>query len=94
MPRASAAGCSGGGTCTLFTAALDTRVRAALVSSSLNTSGQHYERVALASIITCGHLNWRRCMMWRPGGARALFAEGGLDDDISPSPRRAQASTA
>ena len=84
--RAGCLGCSGGGTCTLFTAALDTRVRSALVSSSLNTF-----RDSIMSVSHCidnyvpGILNWAE--MYDVAGLvapRPLFAEGGLDDDIFP----------
>ena len=84
--RAGCLGCSGGGTCTLFTAALDTRVRAALVSSYLNTF-----RDSIMSVSHCidnyvpGILNWAE--MYDVAGLvapRPLFAEGGLDDDIFP----------
>jgi len=84
--RIGCLGCSGGGTCTLFAAALDTRVRAALVSSSLNTF-----RDSIMSVSHCidnyvpGILNWAE--MYDVAGLvapRPLFAEGGLDDDIFP----------
>jgi len=84
--RVGCLGCSGGGTCTLFTAALDTRVRAALVSSYLNTF-----RDSIMSVAHCidnyvpGILNWAE--MYDVAGLvapRALFAEGGLRDDIFP----------
>jgi dienelactone hydrolase len=84
--RVGCLGCSGGGTCTLFTAALDTRIRAALASSSLNTF-----RDSIMSVSHCidnyvpGILNWAE--MYDVAGLvapRALFAEGGLHDDIFP----------
>ena len=84
--RIGCLGCSGGGTCTLFAAALDTRVRAALVSSYLNTF-----RDSIMSVSHCidnyvpGILNWAE--MYDVAGLvapRPLFAEGGLDDDIFP----------
>ncbi|MGO9012406.1 MAG: alpha/beta hydrolase family protein [Bryobacteraceae bacterium] len=84
--RVGCLGCSGGGTCTLFTAALDTRVRAALVSSCLNTF-----RASIMSVSHCidnyvpGILNWAE--MYDVAGLvapRALFAEGGLRDTIFP----------
>jgi len=84
--RVGCLGCSGGGTCTLFTAALDTRVRAALVSSYLNTF-----RDSIMSVAHCidnyvpGILNWAEA--YDVAGLvapRALFAEGGLHDDIFP----------
>ena len=84
--RVGCLGCSGGGTCTLFTAALDTRVRAALVSSSLNTF-----RDSIMSVSHCidnyvpGILNWAEMYdVAALVAPRALFAEGGLDDDIFP----------
>jgi dienelactone hydrolase len=84
--RVGCLGCSGGGTCTLFTAALDTRVRAAMASSSLNTF-----RDSIMSVSHCidnyvpGILNWAE--MHDVAGLvapRPLFAEGGLRDDIFP----------
>jgi dienelactone hydrolase len=84
--RVGCLGCSGGGTCTLFTAALDTRVRAAMVSSYLNTF-----RNSIMSVSHCidnyvpGILNWAE--MYDVAGLvapRPLFAEGGLRDDIFP----------
>ncbi len=84
--RVGCLGCSGGGTCTLFTAALDTRLRAALVSSSLNTF-----RDSIMSVSHCidnyvpGILNWAE--MYDVAGLvapRPLFAEGGLRDEIFP----------
>jgi len=84
--RVGCLGCSGGGTCTLFTAALDTRVRAALVSSYLNTF-----RDSIMSISHCidnyvpGILDWAE--MYDVAGLvapRPLFAEGGLRDEIFP----------
>lgn len=84
--RVGCLGCSGGGTCTLFTAALDTRVRAALVSSYLNTF-----RASIMSVSHCidnyvpGILNWAE--MYDVAGLvapRPLFAEGGLRDNIFP----------
>ena len=84
--RVGCMGCSGGGTCTLFSAALDTRIRAALVSSYLNTF-----RDSIMSVSHCidnyvpGILNWAEA--YDVGGLvapRALFAEGGLRDNIFP----------
>ncbi len=84
--RVGCMGCSGGGTCTLFTAALDTRVRAALVSSYLNTF-----RDSIMSVSHCidnyvpGILDWAE--MYDVAGLvapRPLFAEGGLRDVIFP----------
>jgi dienelactone hydrolase len=84
--RVGCLGCSGGGTCTLFTAALDSRVRAAMVSSYLNTF-----RDSIMSVSHCidnyvpGILNWAE--MYDVAGLvapRPLFAEGGLRDEIFP----------
>ncbi len=86
VSRVGCMGCSGGGTCTLFSAALDTRIRAALVSSYLNTF-----RDSIMSVEHCidnyvpGILNWAE--MYDVAGLvapRALFAEGGLRDTIFP----------
>ena len=84
--RIGCMGCSGGGTCTLFAAALDTRIRAALVSSYLNTF-----RSSIMSVAHCidnyvpGILHWAEA--YDVAGLvapRALFAEGGTKDDIFP----------
>jgi len=84
--RVGCLGCSGGGTCTLFTAALDTRVRAAFVSSYLNTF-----RDSIMSISHCidnyvpGILNWAE--MSDVAGLiapRPFFVESGEKDPIFP----------
>ena len=84
--RVGCLGCSGGGTCTLFAAALDTRIRAALVSSYLNTF-----RDSIMSLSHCidnyvpGILNWAE--QYDIAGLiapRPLFAESGQRDDIFP----------
>jgi dienelactone hydrolase len=84
--RVGCLGCSGGGTCTLFAAALDTRIRAALVSSYLNTF-----RDSVMSLSHCidnyvpGILNWAE--QYDVAGLlapRPLFAESGERDDIFP----------
>jgi dienelactone hydrolase len=84
--RVGCVGVSGGGTCTLFAAALDTRIRAALVSSYLNTF-----RDSVMSISHCidnyvpGILNWAE--QYDVAGLiapRPLFAESGERDDIFP----------
>ena len=80
-------GISGGGTCTLFTAALDTRIRAAFVSGYLNIF-----RDCILSISHCmdnyvpGILNWAE--MYDVAGLiapRVLFAESGDRDRIFPA---------
>jgi dienelactone hydrolase len=79
-------GISGGGTVTLFSAALDTRIRAAWVSGYLNTF-----RDSIVSLSHCidnyvpGILNWAE--MYDVAGLvapRALFAESGQRDTIFP----------
>ena len=84
--RVGCLGCSGGGTCTLFAAALDTRIRAALASSCLNTF-----RDSIMSLSHCidnyvpGILNWAE--QYDIAGLiapRPLFAESGERDDIFP----------
>ncbi|MBV9010383.1 MAG: acetylxylan esterase, partial [Verrucomicrobia bacterium] len=79
-------GISGGGTCTMFTAALDTRIKAAFVSGYLNTF-----RDSIMSVSHCidnyvpGILNWAEnydiAALIAP---RPLFAEGGDRDPIFP----------
>jgi dienelactone hydrolase len=84
--RVACMGISGGGTVTLFASALDTRIRAALVSGYLNTF-----RDSIMSLSHCidnyvpGILNWAEA----PDVAgliapRPLFAESGERDDIFP----------
>jgi plasmid stabilization system protein ParE len=84
--RVGCIGISGGGTCTLFAAALEPRIRAALVSGYLNTF-----RDSILSLAHCmdnyvpGILNWAE--MYDVAGLiapRALFAESGERDPIFP----------
>lgn len=84
--RVGCMGISGGGTCTLFSAALEPRIRAALVSGYLNTF-----RDSVGSIAHCidnyvpGILNWAE--MYDIAGLiapRPLFVESGRRDDIFP----------
>ncbi len=84
--RVGCLGCSGGGMATLFAAALDTRIRASLVSSYLNTF-----RDCVMSISHCidnyipGILNWAE--MYDVAGLvapRPLFVESGERDTIFP----------
>jgi len=84
--RVGCMGCSGGGTVTLFSAALEPRIKAALVSSYLNTF-----RDSIMSVSHCidnyvpGILNWAE--MYDVAGLiapRPLFAESGERDNIFP----------
>src|SRR5258708_28496476 len=84
--RVGCMGCSGGGMATVFAAALDARIQAALVSSYLNTF-----RECVMSISHCidnyipGILNWAE--MYDVAGLiapRPLFVESGERDDIFP----------
>jgi hypothetical protein len=84
--RVGCMGISGGGTVTVFSSALDTRIRAALVSGYLNTF-----RDSVGSIVHCsdnyvpGILNWAE--MHDIAGLiapRPLFVESGERDDIFP----------
>ncbi|HXB75262.1 MAG TPA: alpha/beta hydrolase family protein [Candidatus Acidoferrales bacterium] len=84
--RVGCMGISGGGTCTLFSSALEPRIRAAMVSGYLNTF-----RDCIMSISHCidnyvpGILNWAE--MYDVAGLiapRPLFAESGERDDIFP----------
>ncbi len=84
--RVGCMGISGGGTCTLFSAALDTRIHAAFVSGYLNIF-----RDCIMSISHCmdnyvpGILNWAE--MYDVAGLiapRPLFSEGGDQDPIFP----------
>jgi hypothetical protein len=84
--RVGCVGISGGGTCTLFSAALDTRIKAALVSGYLNTF-----RDSIGSLSHCidnyvpGILNWAE--MDDVAGLiapRPLFVESGEKDNIFP----------
>ena len=84
--RVGCMGISGGGTCTLFSAALDPRIKVAFVSGYLNTF-----RDSILSIEHCmdnyvpGILDWAE--QYDVAGLiapRALFAESGDRDDIFP----------
>ena len=84
--RVGCVGISGGGTCTLFSAALEPRIQAALVSGYLNTF-----RASIMSMSHCidnyvpGILNWAE--MYDVAGLiapRPLFSEGGDRDPIFP----------
>jgi dienelactone hydrolase len=84
--RVGLMGISGGGTCTVFSAALEPRIRAALVSGYLNIF-----RDCILSLSHCidnyvpGILNWAE--MYDIAGLiapRPLFIESGQRDDIFP----------
>jgi dienelactone hydrolase len=84
--RVGCVGISGGGTCTQFSAALDTRIKAAFVSGYLNTY-----RDSIMSIAHCmdnyvpGILNWAES--YDVAGLiapRFFFSEGGEQDPIFP----------
>jgi dienelactone hydrolase len=84
--RVGCVGISGGGTCTLFSAALEPRIKAAMVSGYMNTF-----RDSIGSISHCmdnyvpGILNWAE--MYDIAGLiapRPLFIESGAKDDIFP----------
>jgi dienelactone hydrolase len=84
--RVGCMGISGGGTCTVFAAALEPRIKAAMVSGYLNTF-----RDSILSIAHCmdnyvpGILNW--CEMYDVAGLiapRPLFIESGERDSIFP----------
>ena len=84
--RVGCMGISGGGTITTFGAALETRIKAALISGYLNTF-----RDSILSISHCidnyvpGILNW--CEMYDVAGLiapRAVFVESGDEDRIFP----------
>ena len=84
--RVGCMGPSGGGTATLFSAAMDSRIKAAMVSSYLNTF-----RDSIFAMAHCtdnyvpGILNWAE--MYDVAGLvapRALFAESGERDTIFP----------
>src|SRR5712691_4523344 len=79
-------GISGGGTCTTFSAALEPRIKAAMLSGYLNTF-----RDSVGSISHCidnyvpGILNWAE--MYDVAGLiapRPVFVESGEKDDIFP----------
>jgi dienelactone hydrolase len=84
--RIGCVGISGGGTCTQFASALDTRIKAAFISGYLNTF-----RDSIMSISHCidnyvpGILNWAEsydvASLIAP---RFLFSEGGDKDPIFP----------
>ncbi len=84
--RVGCIGISGGGTCTAFSAALEPRIKAAMISGYLNTF-----RDSIFSLSHCidnyvpGILNWAE--MYDVAGLiapRPLFAEAGAKDDIFP----------
>ena len=84
--RVGCMGISGGGTCTLFSTALEPRIRAAMVSGYLNTF-----RASIMSVPHCmdnyipGILQWAE--MYDVAGLiapRPLFSEGGDRDSIFP----------
>jgi dienelactone hydrolase len=84
--RVGCMGISGGGTCTTFSAALEPRIRVAMISGYLNTF-----RHSVMSVSHCidnyvpGILNWAE--MYDVAGLiapRPLFAESGERDDIFP----------
>jgi hypothetical protein len=84
--RVGCIGISGGGTCALFSAAVEPRIRAALVSGYLNTF-----RACIMSMSHCidnyvpGILQWAE--MYDVAGLiapRPLFSEGGDRDPIFP----------
>jgi dienelactone hydrolase len=84
--RVGCMGISGGGTCTLFSSALDTRIQAAFVSGYLNTF-----RDSIMSVSHCidnyvpGILNWAE--NYDVAGLiapRPFFSEGGTRDPIFP----------
>jgi len=79
-------GISGGGTVTTFSAALEPRIRAAMISGYLNTF-----RDSVMSLSHCidnyvpGILDWAE--MYDVAGLiapRPLFVESGIEDDIFP----------
>lgn len=84
--RVGCMGISGGGTCTQFSTALDTRIKAAFISGYLNTF-----RDSIMSVSHCidnyvpGILNWAEnydiAGLIAP---RPLFSEGGNHDPIFP----------
>jgi dienelactone hydrolase len=84
--RVGCMGISGGGTCTQFAAALDTRIKAAMVSGYLNSF-----RASIMSVPHCidnyvpGILNWAEnydvASLIAP---RYFFSEGGDQDHIFP----------
>jgi dienelactone hydrolase len=86
--RISMMGISGGGTITLYAAALDERIRASVLSCSFCTF-----RDSIFSVAHCidnyvpGILNWFEVSdLAGLIAPRCLFAENGLDDAIFPAP--------
>jgi acetyl esterase/lipase len=86
--RIAMMGISGGGTITLYAAALDERIRAAVLSCSFCTF-----RDSIFSVAHCidnyvpGILNWFEASdLAGLIAPRFLFAENGLDDAIFPAP--------
>ena len=84
--RVGCMGISGGGTVTLFSAAVETRLRVAMVSGYLNTF-----RDSVGSLVHCidnyipGILNWAEmCDVAGLIAPRPLFIESGDQDDIFP----------
>ena len=86
VERVGCIGISGGGTCSLFSAALEPRIKAAMVSCYLNTF-----RSSIMSLSHCidnyvpGILNWAE--MYDVAGLiapRPLFSEAGEIDSIFP----------
>ena len=84
--RVGCMGISGGGTCTAFSAALEPRIKAAMISGYVNTF-----RDSIFSLSHCidnyvpGILSWAE--MYDVAGLiapRPLFAEAGTKDDIFP----------
>jgi dienelactone hydrolase len=84
--RVGCMGISGGGTVTVFSAALDERIRTALVSGYLNTFGDSIGSLAhCADNYVPGILNWAE--MHDLAGLiapRPLFVESGEKDNIFP----------
>jgi dienelactone hydrolase len=84
--RVGCMGISGGGTCTLFAAAIETRIRAVFASCSLNTF-----RDSIMSLSHCidnyvpGILNWAEMYdVASLAAPRPFFAESGDKDPIFP----------
>jgi dienelactone hydrolase len=83
--RVGCMGISGGGTTTLFSAALEPRIRAAMVSGYLNTF-----RDSIGSLAHCvdnyvpGILNWAEIDVGGLIAPRPLFVESGEKDNIFP----------
>ena len=84
--RVGCMGISGGGTCTTFAAALEPRIRAALISGYLNTF-----RDSIMSLSHCIDNYVPRILNWAEAydvagliAPRPLFVESGAKDDIFP----------